>query len=149
MKHLPEEGQRNICQDQGDVRRTRRRREGNCTYPNGRSGFLKRQPAPAQGTTRQSVSLSPVIVAKNGPTFSITITVRQEEDAEQEATALINSGAGGVFMNKKFTEEKGFKQIPLQKQIRVFNVDRTKNKIGSITHCTWVKTKIGEQETNT
>lgn len=31
----------------------------------------------------------------------------------------------------------------------MFNIDGTKNKIGSITHCTWVKTKIGEQETNT
>lgn len=70
-----------------------------------------------QGTAGQSVALSLVIVANNGTAFSIPITVRQSEDVGQETIALIDSGAGGVFMNKTFAEEKGFKQIPLQKQI--------------------------------
>lgn len=41
------------------------------------------------------------------------------------------------------------KQIPLQKHIRVFNVDGTKNKVGKITHYAWVKIRIGLRQMDT
>jgi hypothetical protein len=62
---------------------------------------------------------------------------------------LIDSGAAGIFMDKAFADEHNIRQIPLLKTIRVFNVDGTKKKAGNISHCAWIKTKIGRHKTDT
>ena len=51
-----------------------------------------------------------------------------------DVDVLLDSGATGVFMDKKFTECNGIAMRKLDKPIRVYNVDRTKNQGGSITH---------------
>jgi len=48
--------------------------------------------------------------------------------------ALLDSGAMGLFMNKKLAERQGFKLEKLNKPIKVKNVDGSNNKGGSITH---------------
>ena len=48
--------------------------------------------------------------------------------------ALLDSGATGLFMNKKCTKRGGFKLIKLEKPIIVRNVDGTRNSGGLITH---------------
>ena len=48
--------------------------------------------------------------------------------------ALLDSSATGVFMNKKFTESNGIPMRKLDKPICVYNIDRTLNQGGSITH---------------
>jgi len=48
--------------------------------------------------------------------------------------ALLDSGATGLFMNKKCAERGGFKLIKLGRPIIVRNVDGTGNSGGSITH---------------
>jgi len=48
--------------------------------------------------------------------------------------ALLDSGATGLFMNKKCAERGGFKLIKLGKPIIVQNVDGTGNSGGLITH---------------
>jgi len=48
--------------------------------------------------------------------------------------ALLDSGATGLFMNTKFTKEKGFKLEKLKTPLLVKNVDRTANVGGAITH---------------
>jgi len=48
--------------------------------------------------------------------------------------ALLDSGATGLFMNKKLAEKQGFKLERLIKPIKVKNVDGNDNKGRSITH---------------
>ena len=57
--------------------------------------------------------------------------------------ALIDSGAGGTFLNERFVRQHGIPVTPLKNPIKVFNVDGTKSKQGQITHCTWLKLRIG------
>jgi hypothetical protein len=97
-----------------------------------------------------SISLSPVIVANmNDKSFSIPISMsgqRENIDEKIEIKALIDSGAGGTFLDQKFATANRMELIPLLKPIRVFNVDGTKNKEGTITHCTWKKIWIDDKE---
>ena len=46
--------------------------------------------------------------------------------------ALLDSGATGIFMDKEFAEEQGFKLVKLDKPVEVKNVDRTDNNGGRI-----------------
>lgn len=48
--------------------------------------------------------------------------------------ALLDSGATGLFMDKKFAEEEGFALQKLDKPVLVKNVDGTFNEGGAITH---------------
>ena len=41
--------------------------------------------------------------------------------------ALLDSGATGIFMDKDFAEEQGFKLVKLEKPVEVKNVDGTNN----------------------
>ena len=47
---------------------------------------------------------------------------------------LLDSGATGLFMNKKFMEKNGFRIEKLEKPVKVMNVDGTHNSGGDITH---------------
>ena len=49
-----------------------------------------------------------------------------------ETLGLIDSGAGGKFVDQNFTKKSGFKTLKLEEPLRVLNVDRTKNKRGTI-----------------
>ena len=50
-----------------------------------------------------------------------------------EILTLIDSGAAEVFIDERFTQQYGFTQQKLPKDIEVFNVDGTLNQNGSIT----------------
>ena len=45
---------------------------------------------------------------------------------------LIDSRAGGKFIDQDFTKESGFKTLKLEEPLRVLNVDGTENKRGTI-----------------
>jgi hypothetical protein len=45
---------------------------------------------------------------------------------------MIDSGAEGVFLNRKYVEKNRLKCVRLQRPIPVFNIDGTLNKDGSI-----------------
>ena len=49
-----------------------------------------------------------------------------------ETLGLIDSGAGGKFIDQNFTKESGFKTLKLEEPLRVLNVDGTENKRGTI-----------------
>ena len=53
-----------------------------------------------------------------------------------ETLALIDSGAGGQFINKKYVEQQGFLVGKLDRPITPRNVDGTTNKSGIITSYT-------------
>jgi len=63
--------------------------------------------------------------------------------------ALIDSGAGGTFIDKKFTEQNGIALIPIEKKIQIFNADGTKNNSGTIEHCIWLKIQMGKKKIST
>jgi len=47
---------------------------------------------------------------------------------------LLDSGATGMFMDKRMVARHGFKLQKLERPITVRNVDRTNNSRGAITH---------------
>ena len=49
-----------------------------------------------------------------------------------ETLGLIDSGAGGKFIDQDFTKESGFKTLKLEEPLRVLNIDGTENKRGTI-----------------
>lgn len=57
-----------------------------------------------------------------------------------DTTALIDSGAGGSFIDQAYAKKIGVTFRPLSRPITAINVDGTKNKRGVITH--YVKTPI-------
>ena len=59
--------------------------------------------------------------------------------------ALIDSGSEGEFIDQNFARSLGLKQTALKEPIKVFDVDRTRNKRGTITHYTELDLLIGEQ----
>ena len=63
-------------------------------------------------------------------TIPVTLHV---ENRKVEVLALIDSGAAGIFIDRQFIMDKGIKGLSLSKDIKVFNVDGTENKNGSIT----------------
>jgi len=48
--------------------------------------------------------------------------------------ALLDSGAMGMFMDRDFAEEQGFKLVKLDKPVEVKNVDGTNNNGGRIEY---------------
>ena len=63
--------------------------------------------------------------------------------------ALIDSGAGGTFIDKKFTKQNGITLIPIGKKIQTFNADRTENNSGTIENCKWLKIQMGKKKIST
>ncbi|EPQ58828.1 hypothetical protein GLOTRDRAFT_11074, partial [Gloeophyllum trabeum ATCC 11539] len=59
--------------------------------------------------------------------------------------ALIDSGAGGIFIDQKFVLTNKLKTVPIPKPIKVFNVDGTKNRQGLITKAAFLQMKIGDR----
>ena len=58
-----------------------------------------------------------------------------------ETTALIDSGAGGQFLDQNFA--KNFEVKKLEKPLKAYNVNRTENKQGTIKNYVDLKFKIG------
>ena len=48
--------------------------------------------------------------------------------------ALMDSGAMDNFIHPTFTKRLGLMMTPLEKPKRIYNIDNTSNKAGSITH---------------
>ena len=59
--------------------------------------------------------------------------------------ALIDSGSEGEFIDQNFARSLGLKQTALKELIKVFNVDRTWNKRGTIMHYMELNLLIGER----
>ena len=53
---------------------------------------------------------------------------------KMKGTALLDSGATGMFMSPQFVTQHGFQTWKLDWPIQVHNVDGTVNSAGSITH---------------
>ncbi|KAG6330968.1 hypothetical protein ID866_8119 [Astraeus odoratus] len=49
-------------------------------------------------------------------------------------SALLDSGATGCFVDKRWAQERCLRLLPLQKKVPVFNVDGTTNCTGEVSH---------------
>ena len=88
----------------------------------------------ASVSERQATTVSPVILGTvDNRSMHIPITL----DRTIETSALIDSGAEGTFIDKTFAHKHGIHLTPLNRPIPVYNVDGTRNKLGSITEYTW------------
>ena len=54
--------------------------------------------------------------------------------SEVETLALLDSGAGSIFIDRNYQQELGLPTCPLKEPIIVHNVDGTRNKKGVITN---------------
>ena len=76
----------------------------------------------------------------------ILLTIDLSKTEIIETLALINSGAGGIFIHTDYAEQLGLKQIPFDKSITAWNIDRTSNKRGLITHYVLININVTEKE---
>ena len=71
-----------------------------------------------------------------------------EKDETVEILGLVDSGAGGQFIDQNYTRQKGYKTRNLEEPIIAYNVDGTKNKRGTITSFVDLTVKINERWMN-
>jgi len=104
-------------------------------------------------TVPMIIPISPVLVAvTNKKSFSVPLLVSGEgrnTDRRFEMNTLIDSGAGGNFIDKKFAQQNRIALILIEKLIQAFNMDGTKNNTGTIEHCAWLKIQIGKKKIST
>ena len=70
------------------------------------------------------------------------IEIKKDEYESVETLALINSGAGGKIINRKYVEQLGLPIQTLKKPIMAKNIDGTLNKTGMITSYVDLMVKI-------
>ena len=65
----------------------------------------------------------------------LPISILSEKNKERtvETRALLDTGAGGKFIDQNFVLAHGIRTHALDTPITVYNVDGTKNKTGTIT----------------
>jgi len=104
-------------------------------------------------TVPMTIPISLVLVANtNKKSFSVLLLVSGEgsnTDKRFETNALIDSGAGETFIDKKFAQQNGIALIPIEKPIQAFNMDGTKNNTGTIEHCAWLKIQMEKKKIST
>jgi hypothetical protein len=70
---------------------------------------------------------------------------RNKEPEIVEVKALVDSGAGGKFIDQNFAKSLKLKLKKLKKKLPVFNVDGTPNKLGTISYKTKLRLTIGDK----
>ena len=75
------------------------------------------------------------ITAEHMQSNSLSIPVQICDDTNKtvEALALIDSGAGGKFIDQAYVQKLGIKSQKLEQPLIAWNVDGTPNKKGKIT----------------
>jgi hypothetical protein len=83
-------------------------------------------------TVSPSISIKHVQVAEiDKDTMNINISISGEslkKEKKVETTALLDTGAGGKFIDHNFVQNQKFEMKELKYPIEVFNVDGTPNK---------------------
>ena len=66
---------------------------------------------------------------------SLFLEVTLEGKKNVETIALIDSGAGGKFIDQNFAKKEQLETKDLEKPLIVYNVDGTLNKTGTVRGC--------------
>src|ERR1700733_15331770 len=77
--------------------------------------------------------------------MQLPLTIEISGTETIETNALLDSGAGGVFINAEYARQLGLRMIPLPKPIITRNVDDTPNKRGEMTHYVLIHLVVGEK----
>ena len=79
--------------------------------------------------------------------ISVPILINRNESKETvETLGLLDSGAGGQFINQNYARKAGFEIKKLDKPLRALNVDRTMNKRGTITSFVGLNAQINGKQ---
>lgn len=73
-------------------------------------------------------------------------TTLQGRNWFQEVTAMLDSGASILFLNKQFVNKHKVTTQKLAKPIKVFNIDSTPNKVRMITEVAVLNLEVGEHK---
>jgi hypothetical protein len=95
--------------------------------------FLKKWPAEMPGTTELPVC-SVLLATLENQSMHLLIKVGTDKGKDVDMKALLNSGAGGIFMDHQFAGKNNIQLHPLMKPISIWNMDGIPNKKGTITH---------------
>ena len=90
------------------------------------------------------IDIHSVIVATiKSKSLSIPILINETEKNETvKILGLVDSRAGGQFIDQNHTRQKGYKTRKLEEPIIAYNLDGTKNKRGTITSFVDLTVKI-------
>ena len=79
----------------------------------------------------------------------VPILINHDESKKTiETLGLLDSGAGGEFIDQNYARKAGFEIKKLDKPLHALNVDRTKNKRGMITSFVELKAEINKKQMN-
>src|SRR5882762_1180756 len=79
--------------------------------------------------------------------LSIPIQMSDTEVKNIETLGLIDSGAGGKFIDQNYARAAGFKTYKLDKPLKAYNVDGTENKRGMIRSYVKLDLEINNRKT--
>ena len=102
-------------------------------------------------TVTPSISILNVLVAEiKNKSMHLPITLSSEKSGNKnvETKALLDTGAGGKFIDQNFVLWNNLRMHKLAKPITVYNVDGTENKTGTITWYVDVNLQIGNRTTS-
>ena len=95
------------------------------------------------------LTISSVLVAEMcTQSMRIIIPIESKTSGENKTIntpVLLDTGAGGNFINKSYTKWNQLLLYPLDTPITPRNVDGSLNQEGEITHYTWVRAKMDGQ----
>ena len=92
--------------------------------------FIRRTESTSVSPSLYIYSVTTAIIHSNK--LSIPIQISNTEVKNVETLGLVDSGAGGKFINQNYVQLAGFKTHTLETPLRAYNVDGTKNKRGTI-----------------
>ena len=101
-------------------------------------------------TVTPLISILNVIVAEienKSMTIPVSLTCNKNGKKNVETKALLDTGAGGKFINQNFVLQNNLKTHKLGNPITIYNVDGTENKTGTITQYVDVNLQIGNRTT--
>ena len=79
------------------------------------------------------------ITAQNMPINSLSIPIQiRDTDKTVETLALIDSGAGGKFIDQNYVRKLGIKTQELEQPLIARNVDGTPNKLPLLSPLSWL-----------
>ena len=103
-------------------------------------------------TVTPSISILNVLVAEienKSMQLPIILSCKKSGNKNVETKALLDTGAGGKFIDQNFVLRNNIRTYKLAKPITVYNVDGMENKTGTITRYVDVNLQIGNRTTST
>src|SRR5271163_2960938 len=96
------------------------------------SGFLNQRSVST--SEPPSIYISNVLVAQvlnKSISAPITLVAKEPNERIINTNALLDTGAGGIFMDQNFARSQGFTIKELLRPLEAYNIDGTKNKKGT------------------